>query len=149
MYTAINYYLCHDVITISNSWSVIVFIDSPTSSLVQITSEQFGRDYVTVILEWPNGGGGVSYSASVTPESLLAPEVFSANGGSGIKLVLFYNTRYNLSIVATLCEVNSISITELNYGELLLNFDLYKATPNWLPVSRIRWVPFCEIQQKK
>ena len=74
-------------------------------------------DNVTVILEWINEGGGVSYNASVTPESPSA-EMFTGNV-SGIKLVLLYNIQYNLSTVATLCEENSAAtITELNYGEL-------------------------------
>ena len=93
--------------------------------VVQVSSEQFGSDNVTVILEWPNEEGGVSYSASVTPESLLA-EMLTGNG-TRIKLVLLYNIQYNLSIIASLCEEDSAtSITELNYGELL--FDLCIAT---------------------
>ena len=89
--------------------------------MVQVSSEQFGRDNVTVILEWPNGGGGVSYIASVTPEGLSAAEIFSGNGRSGIKLVLLYNIAYNLSTVATLCGMNSTaSITELNYGKFFI-----------------------------
>ena len=87
--------------------------------MVKVSSEQFGRDNVTVILEWPNEGGGVSYRASATPEGPSA-EMHTGNG-TGIKLVLLYNTQYNLSIVATLCEEenNATSITELNYGELI------------------------------
>ena len=89
--------------------------------MVQVSSEQFGRNNVTVILEWPNGGGGISYSASVIPEGLSAAEIFSGNGSRGIKLVLLYNTAYNLSTVATLCGVNSTaSITELNYGRFFI-----------------------------
>ena len=87
--------------------------------MVQVRSEQFGLDSIKVILEWPNEGGGVSYSASVTPES-LAVEMLTGNvtGHASIELVLLYNTQYNLSIVGTLCGVNSTtSITELNYGE--------------------------------
>lgn len=85
--------------------------------MVQVSSEQFGRDNVTVILKWPTEEGGVSYNASVTPEGPLA-EMLTGNDTS-IKLVLLYNTQYNLSIVATLCEEGSAtSITELNYGEL-------------------------------
>ena len=88
---------------------------SPTSPVVQVRSEQFGLDNITVILEWHNEGGGVSYSASVTTES-LAVEMLT--GHASIELVLLYNTQYNLSIVASLCGVNSTtSITELNYGE--------------------------------
>ena len=79
-----------------------------------------------VILQWLNEGGGVSYSASVTPES-LAVEMLIGNitGHASIELVLLYNTQYNLSIVASLCGVNSTTnITELNYGE----FNTCKAT---------------------
>ena len=87
--------------------------------MVQVRSEQFGLDNITVILQWLNEGGGVSYSASVTPES-LAVEMLIGNvtGYASIELVLLYNTQYNLSIVASLCGVNSTtSITELNYGK--------------------------------
>ena len=95
----------------------IICTGSPTVPVVQISSEQFGMNNVTVILEWINEGGGVSYNASVTPECPQI-EMFTGNGTQGIKLVLLYNTQYNLSTVATLCEENSAaSITELNYGE--------------------------------
>ena len=86
--------------------------------MIEIGSEQYERDNVTVVLEWPNEGGGVAYSATVTPESPLMAETLTRNGTQGIKLVLLYNRRYNVSTVATLCGVNSTtSITELNYGE--------------------------------
>ena len=78
-------------------------------------------DHVTVVLEWINEGGGVSYNASVTPQGPLI-EMFTGNATQGVKLVLLYNIQYNLSTVATLCEENNaVSITELNYGEF---FDL-------------------------
>ena len=59
----------------------------------------------------------------MTPESLSA-EIFSGNGSTGIQLVLLYNTPYNLSTVAALCEENkATTIIELNYSEL--PFDLW------------------------
>ena len=95
---------------------------SPTTPVVQVSSEQFGKNNATVILEWINEGGGVSYNASVTPQSPLI-EMFTRNGTQGVKLVLLYNIQYNLSTVATLCEESSaVSITKLNYGEFF--FDL-------------------------
>ena len=87
--------------------------------MVQVHSEQFGLDNITVILEWHNEGGGVSYSASVTPESLRVEMLYeNVTGNASVELVLLYNTQYNLSIVASLCGLNSaMSITELNYGK--------------------------------
>jgi hypothetical protein len=89
--------------------------------VVQVRAERFGSDNITVILEWPDEGGGVSYSASVVPESLMVEMLTgSVTGFINTKLVLLYNTPYNLSTVATLCGVNSTNITELNYGEFIL-----------------------------
>ena len=86
--------------------------------MVEVISEQYERNNVTVVLEWPNEGGGVAYSASVTPENPLMAEMLAGNGTRGIKLVLLYNRQYNVSTVATLCGVNNTtSITELNYGK--------------------------------
>ena len=101
---------------------IMIRTGSPTIPVVQVSSEQFRRDNVTVILEWPNEGGGVSYSASVMPEGLSAEMLTGNDTSTGIKLVLLYNTQYNLSIVATLCEEenNATSIIELNYGELTM-----------------------------
>jgi hypothetical protein len=98
---------------------------SPTIPVVQVRSEQFGSDNITVILEWPDEGGGVSYSTHVAPESLMVEMLTgSVTGFINIKLVLLYNTSYNFSTVATLCGVNSTtSITELNYGEFIHYFD--------------------------
>ena len=84
-------------------------------------------DNVTVVLEWIYEGGGISYNASVTPESPLI-EMFTGNGTQGVKLVLLYNIQYNLSTIATLCEENSAAtITELNYSEF---FGLAMCTGN-------------------
>ena len=71
----------------------------------------------------------MSYNASVVPES---PSAVLLAGNTGIKLVLLYNTQYNLSTAATLCERNSATtITQLSYGELLVNTGFYRILANW------------------
>ena len=108
----------HDSYILHNYICTGICAASPATTVVLAISEQFGMDNVTVILEWINEGGGLSYNASVTPES-PSTEMFTAGNVSSIKLVLLYNIQYNLSTVATLCEENSAAtITELNYGEL-------------------------------
>ena len=72
----------------------------------------FGANNVTVFLTWREETG-VTYTANIFPRASLM-FVESAR----IKLIMSYNTAYNVSITATLCEQNNV-IPDLsfNYGE--------------------------------
>ena len=77
-----------------------------------IKSEIFTSSNVVVTLQW-NNLPEVSYSVSVTPS---VPSVTSTN--TSAMLTVIYNTRYNVSIVATNCAGESDPyITELHYGK--------------------------------
>ena len=61
----------------------------------------------------------VLYSLSVSPE-LEATVRFV--GSDRVQVTLFYNIRYNLSIVGTLCgqNINTTDVIELHYGEYIV-----------------------------
>ena len=78
---------------------------------ISTTSEQFGRDAVSVTLQWiPKSL--YSYNVIVNPQVQL-----QFNGSTRVQLILSYNTLYNVSVVAThLCGQNAVNM--INFVEL-------------------------------
>ena len=69
------------------------------------------RDSVTVQLSW-RMEDGILYTVSVSPETTM----MYSNATS--RLILAYNTAYNVSIVATDCEQDSFTtVIGLSYGK--------------------------------
>ena len=67
-----------------------------------------------VTLEWTNKNG-VTYTVSSDPEVLD----ISYTGSNSTQLAVSYNTKYNISVVASLCGKNDTVFTIINYGKLL------------------------------
>ena len=76
-------------------------------------SEHFQMNFVSVTLKW-TAKNGISYSVNVNPETAI-----NYTGEWSAQLSVLYNTKYNVSVVASLCgtsqAVNSMTI---NYGKL-------------------------------
>ena len=90
---------------------IVIFQNLVTPS-VNI-SEHFQMNFVSVTLEWTTKNG-ISYSVSVNPETAI-----SYTGERSAQLGVLYNTKYNVSVVASLCGIDQAvySITT-NYGKL-------------------------------
>ena len=76
-------------------------------------SEQFEANSVTVTLEWTTKHG-VTYNVNVDPQVTV-----NHTGRNSAQLVVPFNTKYNVSIVASLCGTNRTTFNLLNYGKLL------------------------------
>ena len=85
---------------------------TPSIKLVLI-SQEFENNSVDLTLEWTVENGAFS-RLSVVPQA----EIMNL-GPSSRQLVIFYNTLYNVTAVASLCEQHSSQSIELCYGELL------------------------------
>ena len=68
-------------------------------------SEQFSANSVAVTLEWTHKNG-VSYSISVYPEVAVN---FTGRNSTlcSAQLTFSYDIKYNISVVASLCEIYS------------------------------------------
>ena len=80
---------------------------------VTVGSIQFENETVVVTLQW-TVENGVFSGLSVIPQV----EIMNL-GPSSRQVMLFYNTSYNVSAVASLCGQYSSNSTQLHYGELL------------------------------
>ena len=74
----------------------------------------FEMESVTVVLLWTHKNG-VSYSVSVDRQVAV-----NYTGRNGAQLVVSYNTKYNVSVIASLCGRNSTNFSAINYGKLNL-----------------------------
>ena len=89
--------------------------------------EQFGMDNVTVFLQWTEelNNSLVSYHVSIEPMAHVNTDNSRAN------LVLLYNTPYNVSIVADVCNrINATTTLMRNYGNIRV-YNKHKI--NYLP----------------
>ena len=76
-------------------------------------SREFEADRVRVALEWTHTNG-VSYAIRVDPEVNV-----SYSWRQSAQLVVPYNSKYNISVIASLCGRNRTIFTEvINYGKL-------------------------------
>ena len=75
-------------------------------------SEQFGANSIAVTLEWTHKNG-VTYGVSVDPEVAV-----NYTGRNRAELIVSYDTKYNVSVVASLCEIITTNLTIINHGKL-------------------------------
>ena len=69
-------------------------------------SEEFGTIDITIIVEWSQIGNDVWYSVSTEP-----PVDVNFLGNTSVQLVVFYNTLYNVTIVAhSLCNSTKTTV---------------------------------------
>ena len=67
---------------------------------------------MTVTLEWTHING-VSYSISVDPMVTV-----NYMGRNHAKIVMMYDSKYNVSVVASLCGINRTTFITINQGKL-------------------------------
>lgn len=80
-------------------------------------SEQFGTNKATVTVTLESmDNTRVSYGASVVPK-IDTKTVIIRNTITVVQLMIPYNEKYNLSIVASLCGHNTTTVHELIYGK--------------------------------
>ena len=89
---------------------------------MNITSEEFRRDCVKVVMEWATSDLPVSYNINVIPHEEVDINNYneSDTGTSVVELTIPYNRVHNVSIEAVLCsKENRVTSTLrlLNYGE--------------------------------
>ena len=75
-------------------------------------SEDYQMNLVAVTLEWV-ANNGVSYVVYVAPERAI-----NYTGTSSAQLLLSYNIKYNVSVVASLCGTSQVVHRALNYSKL-------------------------------
>ena len=75
-------------------------------------SEDFQMNFVAVTLEWI-ANNGVSYAVYVAPERAI-----NYTGKSSVHLLLSYNIKYNISVVASLCGISQAVHRAFNYSKL-------------------------------
>ena len=76
----------------------------------------FGVDDITVTLSWAEQESDMSYNVTVVPQVTM--RLIPGSKRASVQLTIFYNTLYNVSIVATLCGHNIFSTAiGLSYGE--------------------------------
>ena len=78
-------------------------------------SERFEANSVIVTLEWTTKHG-VTYNVNVDPQVTV-----NHTGSNSAQLVVPFNTKYNVSVVASLCGTNKTTFSLLNYGKLHLH----------------------------
>ena len=79
-------------------------------------SQWFETNSIIVVLKWTTKNGA-SYSVRVDPElGINYTERHSA------QLLLSYNTKYNISITASLCGRNSTTFSALYHCKLYISF---------------------------
>lgn len=81
---------------------------------MHVTSKEYDADNVTITVEWTQLVG-ITYTAGVSPPGLVP---LTLSESTSLRLVLKYNTEYNLSVVASSCGVNATAVITLNYGNL-------------------------------
>ena len=69
-------------------------------------------NFVAVSLEWV-ANNGVSYVVYVAPERAI-----NYTGKSSAQLLLSYNIKYNVSVVASLCGTSQAVHSIINYSKL-------------------------------
>ena len=79
-----------------------------------VINEHYGIENVTVIIEF-EAQDHVLYTTTVTPDNGVAMR-FTEN--TTFNLTVSYNVRYEVNIMASLCQHNSSKNFELLYGEL-------------------------------
>ena len=84
--------------------------------MLRILNQHYDLYNVTVTVEWTHQDGVMDYDVRISP---LAP-LLTINGSASCRLVVSYNTEYNLSVVAVTPCGNATASKILNYGEAKL-----------------------------
>ena len=92
--------------------------------MLNIISEQYETDNITVSLDWPEQVGAM-YTVRVVPP---IPIIFT--GSTDRQLTISYNTVYSFSVVATTPWGNTTAFITLQYGEgYIFSMMYYIVTP--------------------
>ena len=78
-------------------------------------AKEFGPNAITVTLEWTHING-VSYIIDVDP---MVTVNYAASERSTAKLVMMYDKKYNISVIASLCGTNRTTLITINQGKLI------------------------------
>ena len=73
-------------------------------------SKEFGPNTITVTLEW-TCINGVSYIIDVDPMVAV-----NYTGRNTAKLVMMYDNKYNIGVIALLCRTNRSTMITINQG---------------------------------
>ena len=103
------------IILIFFSFHIAYDLAESLNSIMIVDSEGFGKDGVTVNLQWSNNPR-VTFNICTTP--VVQPLSISTTGAS---FTVAYNTFYNVSIVATVSgtECDRMSLIPLHYSKLI------------------------------
>ena len=116
-----------------NNYDIMLVTDFLNAPEIRASQRLFGQNNVTIslVMRMPtqNASYGTLYniSLSITPDPI--GDIVSTESNY-VQLTLLYNTRYNVSAVATLCrESSDTTYIELFYGKsvtvhLMLEADL-------------------------
>ena len=77
---------------------------------VNIVSEEFYSNSITVVLEW-NEEIGVTYDVAVYPN---VTKTFKSK--AGLHLSILYNVQYTVNVEASLCGQLTFDVSQLLYG---------------------------------
>ena len=88
--------------------------DAALQTEVEVLSERFQSENVTVTLKWVQGVNDF-YNVQVVP-----PVYMYYNDSTTVELTLLYNILYSVTIIAYLCEYNTTDVTEFLYGKCYL-----------------------------
>ena len=83
-------------------------------------AKEFGPNAITVTLEWTHING-VSCIIDVDPMVAV-----NYTGRNTAKLVMMYDNKYNVSVIASLCGTNRTTMITINQGKLIEKLLWYK-----------------------
>jgi hypothetical protein len=96
----------------------LIDADAPDAprAFIRTDMTNFGKDNVTVTLEWSQFSDE-TYSVASVPE----PEHMSFTMSTSAQLVLLYDTEYNVTVTATLCGHRNAANLMIYYGNTIIN----------------------------
>ena len=90
---------------------LLACIDPPSSPELENVQVNYYETNVTLKLRW-TPVRDVSYNVTVEPQTAA---IVTFIGSTAVKLTLYYNIRYRLNIVATLCNQSSTTTVVDHY----------------------------------
>ena len=73
----------------------------------------FGGDNFSATLEWSQYNNHETYSVTIVPEPLHT----GCNTTTSVRLVLLYNTQYNVMVTANLCGHSNATNITIHYSK--------------------------------
>ena len=73
----------------------------------------FESDNFSATLEWPQNNDRETYSIAILPEPLHT----GRNMNTSVRLVLLYNTQYNVMVTANLCGNSNATNFTIHYSK--------------------------------